>query len=249
MRLITTNQGLFKVNVPEDYTAFNRYDNVDWIDYQLATKGEFSPIHSWIVENFVTEDSTVVDVGAHIGTFTIPASKKAKRVYAFEPVIETFQRLTDHILINDSTNIIPFNFALGDVQTSAELEYCPKFNTGNATLNITRGAFSIPDLGDEHAPPTYPILVKTLDSLDLPALDFVKCDTEGCELLVIKGGLETIKKFRPVMVMEHNYPEELDAVLALLEVNGTPYHATNLADPTLPNDAVCTDYLYEPMKY
>ena len=114
MRLITTNQGSFNVNVPADYTTFNRNDNVDWIDYQLATKGEFSPIHSWIVENFVTEDSTVVDVGAHIGTFTIPASKKAKRVYSFEPVIETFQRLTDHILINDSTNIIPFNFAFCD---------------------------------------------------------------------------------------------------------------------------------------
>jgi hypothetical protein len=51
------------------------------------------------------------------------------------------------------------------------------------------------------------------------------------------------------MVMEHNFPTELDEVLALLEANGTPYHATNIADPTLPNDTVSTDYLYEPMKY
>jgi FkbM family methyltransferase len=174
---------------------------------------------------------------------------KAKKVHAFEPVIESFQRLTDHIVLNQADNIVPYNFALGENHSLAELEYCPKFNTGNATLNISRGALSIPDLGDEHAPPTYPILVKTLDSLDLPALDFLKCDTEGCELLVIKGAMETIKKFRPVMVMEHNFPTELDEVLALLEANGTPYHATNIADPTLPNDTVSTDYLYEPMKY
>ena len=47
---------------------------------------------------------------------------------------------------------------------------------------------SIRNLGDEHTPPKYRILVKPLDDLDLPALDVIKCDTEGCELLVIKGG-------------------------------------------------------------
>ncbi len=249
MRIIDTSIGKFRTEIPEDYTVFNRNDNYDWIDFELKQKGVFSPIHTWIVENFVTEDSIVVDVGAHIGVFAIPASMKAKKVHAFEPVIETFQRLTDHIVLNQADNIVPYNFALGEDHSLAELEYCPKFNTGNATLNISRGALSIPNLGDEHAPPTYSILVKTLDSLDLPALDFLKCDTEGCELLVIKGALETIKKFRPVMVMEHNYSEELDAVLALLEANGTPYHASNITDPTLPNNTVSTDYLYKPMKY
>jgi FkbM family methyltransferase len=244
MRLITTNQGLFKVNVPEDYAAFNRYDNVDWIDYQLATKGEFSPIHSWIVENFVTEDSTVVDVGAHIGTFTIPTSKKAKRVYAFEPVIETFQRLTDHILINNSTNIIPFNFALGDVQTSAELDYMPLFNTGGATLTISRGSLPIRNLGEEHNPPKYNILVKPLDDLDLPALDVMKCDTEGCELLVIKGAIETIKKFRPVMILEHNDLSEMEEIMSLFAENDLSYMCQQIEDPSTDQN---TDYLYTPL--
>ncbi len=244
MRLITTSQGLFKVNVPADYTVFNRKDNVDWIDYELATKGEFSPIHSWIVENFVTEDSTVVDVGAHIGTFAIPASKKAKRVYAFEPVIETFQRLTDHILINNSTNIIPFNFALGDMQTSAELDYMPLFNTGAAKLTISRGSLTIPNLGDEHTPPTYRILVKPLDDLDLPALDVIKCDTEGCELLVVKGAIETIKKFGPIMILEHNDSSEMQEIMQLLANNGLSYQCEVIEDPSTDRN---TDYLYTPL--
>jgi FkbM family methyltransferase len=244
MRLITTSQGLFKVNVPADYTVFNRKDNVDWIDYELATKGEFSPIHSWIVENFVTEDSTVVDVGAHIGTFAIPASKKAKRVYAFEPVIETFQRLTDHILINNSTNIIPFNFALGDMQTSAELDYMPLFNTGAAKLTISRGSLTIPNLGEEHTPPKYRILVKPLDDLDLPALDVIKCDTEGCELLVVKGAIETIKKFGPIMILEHNDSSEMQEIMQLLANNGLSYQCEVIEDPSTDRN---TDYLYTPL--
>jgi FkbM family methyltransferase len=247
--LLRTQIGVFRTDVPMNYGPFDRKDGYDWIDFELTQKGVFSPIHTWIMENFVTEDSIVVDVGAHIGVFAIPASMKAKKVHAFEPVIESFQRLTDHIVLNQADNIVPYNFALGEDHSLAELEYCPKFNTGGATLNISRGSLQIPDLGDEHAPPTYPILVKTLDSLELEACDFIKCDTEGCELLVVRGGLETIKKFRPVMVMEHNNEEWNEEVLKLLESAGVPYTSTKIHDPTMTNEDGDNDYLYEPMKY
>ena len=247
--LLYSQIGIFRTDIPSLYVEFDRRDGYDWIDFCLKQKGSFSSIHHWILENFVNEDSTVVDIGAHIGVFAIPASKKAKKVIAFEPVIESFQRLADHIVLNEATNIVPYNFAVGEDQTLAELEYCPKFNTGGATLNISRGSLQIPDLGDEHAPPKYPILVKTLDSLELEACDFIKCDTEGCELLVVRGGLETIKKFRPVMVMEHNYREESEEVLKLLESVGVQYKCSPIHDPDMTNKDADTDYLYEPMKY
>jgi len=247
--LLYTQIGTFRIDIPSLYVEFDRKDGYDWIDFCLKQKGSFSSIHHWILENFVNEDSTVVDIGAHIGVFAIPASKKAKKVIAFEPVIESFQRLADHIVLNEATNIVPYNFALGEDLSLAELEYCPKFNTGGATLNISRGSLQIPDLGDEHAPPKYPILVKTLDSLELEACDFIKCDTEGCELLVVRGGLETIKKFRPVMVMEHNYREESEEVLKLLESVGVQYKCSPIHDPDMTNKDADTDYLYEPMKY
>jgi len=246
MRVVDTSQGLFNVGVPEGYTEFDREDNVDWIDFQLATKGVFSPIHTWVVDEFITEDSVVVDVGAHIGTFTVPAAKKAKIVHSFEPVIQSFLRLTEHIEMNSLSNVTPHNFALGDSLTSAEIEYMPMFNTGAAKLTISRGALIFHDLGDEHAPPKYRMLVKTLDSLDLPALDFLKCDTEGCELLVVRGAIETIKKFRPVMVMEHNYIGEIDEVLKVLADAGVPYGCTTIQDPSMGSDEPHTDYLYEP---
>ena len=45
----------------------------------------------------------------------------------------------------------------------------------------------------------------TLDSMNLPGLDYIKIDVEGAEGLVIRGGVETIKKYKPVVVFEHNY--------------------------------------------
>jgi hypothetical protein len=44
----------------------------------------------------------------------------------------------------------------------------------------------------------------TIDSLELEACDFIKLDLEGCEGLAIKGARKTIKKFRPLLVIEFN---------------------------------------------
>lgn len=138
MRVVDTSQGLFKVDVPEGYTEFDRKDNVDWIDFELATKGVFSSIHTWAVDEFITEESVVVDVGAHIGTFTVPAAKKAKIVHSFEPVIQSFLRLTEHIEMNSLSNVIPHNFALGDSLTSAEIECMPMFPMGRTNPSLSR---------------------------------------------------------------------------------------------------------------
>lgn len=43
----------------------------------------------------------------------------------------------------------------------------------------------------------------TVDSLNLNQIDFIKIDVEGMELDVLKGGIETIKKFKPVLLVEH----------------------------------------------
>ena len=138
--------------------TYNRNDDVDWIDFELATKGQFSPIHSWIVEQFITHHSVVVDVGAHIGTFTVHSAKKAKAVHAFEPVITSYQRLEDHIVLNNLSNVTTLQvWHLGDRLGLTQIDYMPTFNTGAAKLDISQGSFIFENLGDEHTPPTYNI--------------------------------------------------------------------------------------------
>jgi hypothetical protein len=48
----------------------------------------------------------------------------------------------------------------------------------------------------------------TIDSLLLPACNFIKIDVEGDELAVLEGAAETIRKFKPIMCIESN-PETL----------------------------------------
>ena len=44
--------------------------------------------------------------------------------------------------------------------------------------------------------------METLDSLDLIHVDFMKLDCEGFEENVLRGGVETITKWKPVVIVE-----------------------------------------------
>ena len=42
-----------------------------------------------------------------------------------------------------------------------------------------------------------------LDSLDLPHIDYIKIDCEGYELPILQGAEQTVRKYRPIMVIEN----------------------------------------------
>jgi hypothetical protein len=44
----------------------------------------------------------------------------------------------------------------------------------------------------------------TIDSMNLPRLDFLKLDIEGFELNAIRGAKETIKKYKPYLWVEYH---------------------------------------------
>jgi FkbM family methyltransferase len=60
----------------------------------------------------IKKDDIVIDIGANIGGFSIPASKKARHVYAIEPI--TTEMLKENILLNKAENITVLEIALGN---------------------------------------------------------------------------------------------------------------------------------------
>lgn len=69
---------------------------------------------------FIKQGMCVVDIGAHIGYYTILFSSlvgKEGKVYAFEPEIKNYNILLHNLRINNAVNVIPENLAIYDRET------------------------------------------------------------------------------------------------------------------------------------
>ena len=123
------------------------------------------------------------------------ALKGVNKIYAFEPNIYTYTLLVKNILNNNLKNVIPINKGLSISPQNLNV----KFKSKNFFDNNC-GAFTIGD--QEEGELITNIDITTIDTLNLDRLDLIKLDTEGYEERTIKGGLETIKKYKPIIILE-----------------------------------------------
>lgn len=130
---------------------------------------------------------TAVDGGAHIGTWSAALSKKFKKVFAFEPALDTFRCLQINTV--HCTNLVQVNAALGAKEGTCFVEddKTRQGNTGARYIQIS-----------EHGP----MPVHRLDDYGLEDLDFLKLDLEGFETAALIGAEQTIYRCRPVIVAE-----------------------------------------------
>lgn len=122
-----------------------------------------------------------VDVGAHVGTWAQNLEKHFDTVHCFEPMPLHLECLRLNVL---KAQIHPV--ALSDAPKKVA------FITGEASTGDTR--VDPKREGDIEA--------VALDSFEFENVDFLKLDCEGYELFVLKGGEETIKRCKPVIVVE-----------------------------------------------
>ena len=140
--------------------------------------------------------SIFIDVGTHIGRYSFPVARfvgKDGIVVAIEPDPVSFRALLMGVELNGLRNVLALNVALGDREGKAAL--CQKFVTATSSIiefNGCRGFVEVP--------------LRRLDSivegLGLKRVDVIKIDAEGAEVQVLKGGVKTIIRFRPFIVVE-----------------------------------------------
>ncbi|MHC5208978.1 FkbM family methyltransferase [Pseudomonas chlororaphis] len=144
------------------------------------------------------ETSTAIDVGANIGLTSIALSQICQRgrIIAIEPVPNTFEFLKLNIDASDIENVSLKNVALGAAAGSVEMFV----NDDNLAASFVVSS----DIDQKHRIP-----LSTLDQIvsqsDLGAVDFIKIDVEGFELEVLKGAVETLASFRPIVLLEMNH--------------------------------------------
>jgi len=148
-----------------------------------------------VLQDFLKEGDTFVDVGANIGWLSLVGAKQVGKngnVLAFEPVPSTFDILKSNKEINNFTQITLKQFALGNKEENVTI-YPEKENRGGASILNHQSENGVE------------IEVKTLDSLNLKtAINVIKIDVEGFELDVLKGGINSIKKDKPKLIIEHS---------------------------------------------
>lgn len=177
----------------------------------------------WIVgEIFVGEvydrffklasDSVVLDVGAHVGIFSLKIAKKVQRglVLAIEPHPKNFNFLVQNIRNNQLSNVIPLNLGLGKRSVRKRLYLTDKTYSAS-TIHHTNNWLDIP--------------VETLDNvirkLNLERVDFIKIDVEGAELEILKGGEEILKqRSLKLSIAAYHFPSEIPRVKEFLKMRG-----------------------------
>jgi len=144
------------------------------------------PLIKWC-EQFCSPDKLFLDIGAHMGTYSMHLSKFSDQVYAFEAQASTFKNLTRGIELNGRVNIKANNFGLSDYNGDSAL-FKVSADGGGSTLDQ-----DVADhIGDKFGKEL--VHVRTLDSFALDNVGFLKLDVEGSELNVLKGGLETLER-------------------------------------------------------
>lgn len=135
------------------------------------------------------------DLGAHVGYWSMRLSKKFEKVYAFEQVPTNFECLAK----NSGGNVIIHNYALGN-------EYKSVHVGGNEWSSVkARVGGDSGDKGFKQCAcgriPMVPLDHFKYDN-ELEHIDFMKIDCEDYDYYVILGGEKTIKKHKPVIIVE-----------------------------------------------
>jgi len=159
----------------------------------------------------IPEDSIVLDIGAHVGGFSIVFGSCVSKgkVLAFEPNPKTFSVLEENSKNNPYLNIVPFNYAATKENKNYTFYYSDPNIYGNGTNG---GAFDEIESGKVSKQfHTYPIEVKGVNLYDflvenykdeLHKIKFIKTDTEGYDKEVLRTLEPIIKQNRPVLMVE-----------------------------------------------
>jgi len=149
-------------------------------------------------KQFCRKDATILDIGAHTGSYAITLSPFASKVFAFEPQKMTYYALCGGVALSSATNVECLKLGLGN-----------ESQIGFKTLHIVSN-----DGGGStvHAPPSEKLLnsetieIRTLDSFGIQEkISFIKMDVEENELQVLQGGMETIVRCGyPKILFESN---------------------------------------------
>ena len=177
----------------------------------LASRDKYPPISmvsgtyerktTELIYNTVMPSMVAVDIGAHVGYFSLLLGKlvgRSGKVYSFEPEPDNHSLLRENIRMNGYENIVAINKAVSNVSGFAQLLI--------SGLDNGRNSFYANDL-----PTVGSVVVETITLDDYmveqgsPTVDLIKIDVEGSEFIVWQGMTNLLDRCNDLkIIMEMN---------------------------------------------
>src|SRR5215211_9005948 len=188
---------LIKISVPKyDYKFYCRINKADFITREDGIIEHFTP----------NQGDIVVDIGAHIGRYTIIGSKRVGangKVVAIEAHPGNFEMLNSNIKLNQLTNVIPLNYAAYSKETKIKL-YVPDEESGYTIYHTLMERTGKKFVEIDAITLDYLLLqlnvisgvgVKEEEAVEV---NWIKIDVEGAEFEVLKGASNVLSKSKDI---------------------------------------------------
>jgi FkbM family methyltransferase len=197
------NSMLLKISVPKyDYKFYCRINREDLV---FMTNHEDD-----IIEHFTPKQGDiVVDIGAHMGRYTIISAKRVGvngKVVAIEAHPGNFEMLNRNIKLNQLTNVIPMNYAVYSKETKIKL-YLPDEESGYTMHHSIMSDYLFTKYQDKTEDKFVAVSANTLDYLlqlegiKQEEVNWIKIDVEGAEFEVLKGANDVLSNSKDIALL------------------------------------------------
>jgi len=166
------------------------------------------------MKEYIDPNRNILEIGGHCGTSTIVYSSflnNDKKVFVCEPQKKMYDLLIHNINQNElQDKIVPYNLGvfcyngegiMNDIDIDGGGGVVEKRYSEEHFFDCNFGGIGLGGKGEN-------VQLTTIDDMDLDDIGFIHCDAQGAENFIFSTGLETITKYRPVILFEDNINNE-----------------------------------------
>ena len=175
----------------------------DDLSRAVYISGQYEPATLLLLRRLLRPGATFVDVGANAGLYSLLAARwigDSGRVHAFEPSAREFERLEQHLQVNDIRHVTAWRYAIGHREGSIDLRVAARPNAGHNTVGNSFAYSGVAMAKIDR------VAVTTLDAWaaneKVDRIDVVKMDIEGAEAAALDGAANVLTHFRPAWLTE-----------------------------------------------
>ena len=201
--------------IKRDYIIFETYSGLK-IKLRTRSTDLMALTNVWLVEEYsgsnfrINANDVIIDIGAHVGLFTLYASQYCKNgtIFCFEPVDENYDILVDNITQNNLKNVKPFKSAVSKSESTITI-YRNKDEAGHSMFSFTSHALKVDSIS----------LKKIIDENSVNQCNLIKIDCEGGEEDIFIGmknvlaNNEHIKILLEISLINGKIPGKLKSII------------------------------------